>query len=52
MWMPPKEVKGAARATKQLKKLIHGKKVEVNTVARDVFGRAIAKVKVNGESAQ
>ena len=47
---PEKGSKGGAKATKQLKSLIQGQKVEVNTVARDVYGRAVAKVKVNGKS--
>jgi endonuclease YncB( thermonuclease family) len=42
---PEKGRKGGAKATKQLKSLIQGKKVEVNTVARDTYGRAVAKVK-------
>ena len=42
---PEKGTKGGAKATKQLKSLIQGKKVEVNTVARDTYGRAVAKVK-------
>ena len=42
---PEKGKKGGAKATQQLKSLIQGKKVEVNTVARDTYGRAVAKVK-------
>ena len=42
---PEKGRKGGAKATKQLKSLIQGKKVEVSTVARDTYGRAVAKVK-------
>jgi len=42
---PEKGTKGGTKATKQLKSLIQGKKVEVNTVARDTYGRAVAKVK-------
>ena len=42
---PEKGRKGGTKATKQLKSLIQGKKVEVNTVARDTYGRAVAKVK-------
>jgi endonuclease YncB( thermonuclease family) len=42
---PEKGRKGGAKATQQLKSLIQGKKVEVNTVARDTYGRAVAKVK-------
>ena len=47
---PEKGSKGGAKATKQLKKLIEGQKVEVNTVARDVYGRAVANVKVGRKS--
>ncbi len=47
---PEKGRKGGAKATKQLKSLIQGKKVEVNTVARDVYGRAVAEVKVGRTS--
>ena len=47
---PEKGRKGGAKATQQLKSLIQGKKVEVNTVARDVYGRAVAKVKVGKTS--
>ena len=42
---PEKGRKGGSKATKQLKKLIQGKKVEVHTVARDTYGRAVANVK-------
>ncbi len=41
---PEKGRKGGNKATKQLKNLIQGKKVEVHTVARDKYGRAVAKV--------
>ena len=47
---PEKGTRGGTTATNQLKTLIQGKKVEVNTVARDVYGRAVAKVKVDGKS--
>ena len=47
---PEKGAKGGAKATKTLIKLIKGKKVEVDTVDRDVYGRAVAKVKVGGKS--
>ena len=47
---PEKGRKGGAKATQQLKKLIQGKKVVVHTVARDVYGRAVAKVKVGHKS--
>jgi endonuclease YncB( thermonuclease family) len=47
---PEKGARGGKAATNQLKTLIQGKKVEVNTVARDVYGRAVANVKVGGKS--
>ena len=47
---PEKRSKGGPAATKALKGLVSGQKVEVNTVARDVYGRAVAKVTVNGKS--
>jgi len=47
---PEKGAKGGAKATQKLKTLIQGKKVEVKTVARDVYGRAVANVKVGGKS--
>ncbi|MBL7153565.1 MAG: thermonuclease family protein [Phycisphaerae bacterium] len=47
---PERGRKGSSKATQELKKLIQGKKVEVNTVARDVFGRAVANVKVGKKS--
>ena len=47
---PEKGQKGGTTATKNLKGLIQGQKVEVNTVARDVYGRAVANVKVGNKS--
>jgi len=47
---PERGRKGSSKATQALKKLIQGKKVEVDTVARDAFGRAVAKVKVGKKS--
>ena len=47
---PEKGTKGGVKATKQLKSLIQGQKVEVNTLARDIYGRAIARVTVDGKS--
>jgi len=47
---PEKGSKGGAKATQKLKQLIQGQKVEVDTVARDVYGRAVAKVKVGRTS--
>ena len=47
---PERGKSGSVKATQKLKRLIQGKKVEVQTVARDVFGRAVAKVKVGNKS--
>ena len=47
---PEKGRPGSSKATRALKNLIHGKKVEVRTVARDAFGRAVANVRVGGKS--
>ena len=47
---PEKGRKGGAKATSKLKGLIQGKRVEVHTVARDVYGRAVANVKVGKKS--
>ena len=47
---PEKGRKGGTKATQQLKKLIQGKKVEVETIARDKYGRSVARVKVDGKS--
>ncbi len=47
---PEKGQPGAAQATAELKKLILGKEVSIDTVARDKYGRAVAKVKVGRNS--
>jgi len=47
---PEKGTRGAAKATKELKSLIEGKQVTVETVARDKYRRAVAKVKVGNKS--
>lgn len=47
---PEKRARGSTRATQELRKLIQGKKVEVNTIARDSYGRAVANVRVEGKS--
>lgn len=47
---PENGTKGGGNATQELKKLVQGQKVEVNTVARDVYGRAVAKVNLGGKS--
>jgi endonuclease YncB( thermonuclease family) len=47
---PEKGMRGAATATKALAELVRGKKVTVETVARDKYGRSVANVKVGGRS--
>ena len=47
---PEKGRPGAARATKKLEGLIANKSVSIETVARDTYGRSVARVKVNGRS--
>lgn len=43
---PEKGKPGSAKATQDLRNLIQGKKVQIDTVARDTYGRSIANVKV------
>ena len=47
---PEKGQRGSGKATQTLKNLIQGQKVDINTVARDPYGRSVAKVKVGGKS--
>jgi micrococcal nuclease len=47
---PEKRQPGYQDAKKALEKMVLGQKVEVNTQARDVYGRAVAKVKVGTKS--
>ncbi|MBN2593441.1 MAG: thermonuclease family protein [Sedimentisphaerales bacterium] len=47
---PEKSTRGGTKAAKTLRNMIQGKKVEVNTKARDVYGRAVAEVKIGGKS--
>ena len=47
---PEKGQKGGSVATKNLRNLIKGEKVTVDTVARDKYGRAVANVKVGNKS--
>ncbi len=47
---PEKGQRGSAKAKSDLERLIAGQKVQVDTVARDKYSRAIANVKVNGKS--
>ena len=47
---PERGTKGGSAATRGLSSLITGKIVSVDTVARDVYGRSVAKVKVGRKS--
>ena len=47
---PEKGQPGAAAATKALRELIEGQTVTIDTVARDTYGRSVAKVKVGRKS--
>ena len=47
---PERGQRGGAAATAALQKLIGGKEVVVETVARDKYRRAVAKVKVGRKS--
>lgn len=47
---PEKGKPGSVKATRELKNLIQGQQVQVNTVARDPYGRTVANVKVDGKS--
>ena len=47
---PEKGWPGGVRATETLRKLIEGKEVTVDTVARDRYGRSVANVKIGRQS--
>ncbi len=47
---PEKRQPGYQRAKKELEKLIAGKVVSIDTVARDKYGRSVAKVKIGTRS--
>lgn len=47
---PEKGQRGAPQARKELRNLISRKQVNVDTVARDPYGRVVAKVKVGKKS--
>ena len=47
---PEKGRRGAPAATQALRQLIQGQTVTIDTVARDTYGRSVAKVKVGGKS--
>lgn len=41
---------GSAKATQALRNLIQGQQVQIDTVARDSYGRTVANVKADGKS--
>ena len=47
---PEKKEAGFIKAKQALNKLIGKKEVTIDTVARDVYNRAVANVKVDGKS--
>lgn len=47
---PKKGEKGGKKAAEHLRKLIQGKKVQIIPISRDIYGRCIARVKLNGLS--
>jgi endonuclease YncB( thermonuclease family) len=47
---PEKGTPGAAKAREALARLVLGKEVRIDTKARDVYGRAVANVKVGVNS--
>ena len=47
---PEKGEPGYMKAKQKLTNLIKGKKVSIDTVARDSYGRSVAKVRAGGKS--
>ena len=47
---PEKRTRGGAAATRALEHLIKGETVTIDTVARDRYGRSVARVKVGRKS--
>ena len=47
---PEKGTPGGTAATRALKQLIEGETVSIQTVARDRYGRSVAKVKIGRKS--
>ena len=47
---PEKGRPGAKTATRRLKNLIEGREVTIQTVARDIYGRAVANVRIGRKS--
>lgn len=49
---PEKGERGAIAATRRLASMISGKNVTITPVARDAYGRTVAKVKVGSRSVE
>ncbi len=47
---PEKGEPGGASATRALRDMIEGERVTIETVARDKYGRSVARVKAKGKS--
>jgi micrococcal nuclease len=47
---PERGTRQGARAAQELRKMIQGRKVEVNAKARDTYGRAVAEVRLGSKS--
>lgn len=47
---PEKNERGGKAATERLRKLIQGEEVQIDTVARDKYGRSVANVKLGRKS--
>lgn len=47
---PEKGEPGYAQAKRTLEQLIGGQTVEIDTQARDAYGRSVARVKIDGRS--
>jgi len=47
---PERGERGYAKATRELRNMIKGQTVTIDTVARDKWGRAVARVKVGRKS--
>ena len=47
---PEKGKPGSVKAKQALSNMIQGQQVQIDTVARDTYGRSVANVKVGGKS--
>ena len=50
VYAPEKGARGGTKATQDLRKMIGGKNVTIDTLARDRYGREIANVRVGNKS--